>query len=673
MLKKTFVITLLLALFSSVYGQTALELFTQGTNAQNREDWYTATELYLEALAINPAYGDAWLALAECSYELDQYELALTYADKASLYIKNRVDIPNLKGFSLIGLGKLEDARNIFLETLIHNPNDIDARFGLAQLDLFNGKFTGAENYFLDALKRESSNKKALVSLALIANEMGHSDKAQDYIKQALRYHNDRADVLYIAGYLAARDNNLSEAEDYIRTAISVNPNYSEAYKLLADILFVQGSYTDAIEICDYIISKERNSPEAWYIKGLSNRNLGNIDTALSAWEVGLSLDAQDEIMRSAFELLVYEQTQIEDPRRKKWAQYHLEKAQIAQEKYLANASLYEYQRTLRIDPLNVESRLALANILLQDGYAESYLSQLQFIQDQGLATRSINDSVESYESMLSNTLPQKWDVDPFYLDKTRWTIALYHFEDSISLFHQDALSITTNMLSDIFNSSQTVSAIPSSNAIRSYAEAFRLSRENGFDFFALVGVVEGERDVRITLDVYLSATGTKAFSLDVYRTGNDRYASALQKIRDDVTSALPNKGTIIGRRGTSLLIDMGRKDGASVEQVYEIYKKDDIALLDSGVGLKYDPLDMLGTITLTEVGEDIAQGVYAQNGFYDLVNIGDEIIPILTQEETETQEGQNSKATPPEGAAPPEVQIENQTSVLYDLINSIR
>ncbi len=672
MLKKSIIITLSFVLFSGLYAQTALDLYTKGTDAQEREDWYSATEFYLEALERNPAYGEAWLSLAECSYELDQYDLALSYAEKASLYIKNRVDIPNIKGFSLIGLGRLEEARQIFLETLAHQPNDIDARFGLAQLDLFYGKFSGAEQYFLDALKRETSNKKALLSLALIADETGDTQKAQEYIKQAIKYHNQRADVYYFAGYLSAKENELQEAETYVRTAIAIQPQYPEAYKLLADILFVDGRYSETIDVCDTIIMQERNTPFAWYLKGLSNNQLGNTDRALSDWEVGLSLDAQDELMRSAFELLVYEKTQIEDPRREQWANYHLEKAQIAEEKYLSSTALYEYQRTLRIDPLNVQARLALATILLQDGYSESYLSQLQFIQDQGLSDRNIDDNIEAYASMLSNTLPQKWNIDPFYLDKTRWSIALYHFEEPISLYHQKSLSTTAGMLADIFNSNQTVEAIPSKTAIKSYAEAFRLSRTQGYDFFGIFNVTEGERDIRINLDLYLSATGTKAASWEVYRTGNDRFSLALQKLRNEITVALPVKGKIIDRRGTNVLIDMGRKDGASIDQEYEIYKEGDITLLDTGIGLKYDNVQMLGTITLTEVGEDISQGVYKQEGFYDLVNIGDEVIPIIPIE-TEITDETDSEQNENNAEQAPEVIIENQTSVLYNLIQSIR
>ncbi len=670
MVKKSIIFTLCIFLFSSVWAQTALDFYMQGKASQSREDWYSATEYYLEALEINPTYGDAWFSLAECAYELDQYDLAITYVDTAAKYIKNRVEIPNLKGFSLIGLGRLAEARVIFLETLASQPNDIDARFGLAQLDLFDGKFTAAENYFLDALKRDSSSKKALVSLALIADEMGDTRKAQAYVKQAINYHSDRADVYYFAGYLSAKENKLQDAENYIRTAIRLNGNYHEAYKLLADVLFVAGRYAETIDICDYMIAQDRKNGSAWYIKGLAQSKLRQTNLALASWETGLSINPNDEIMRAAFELLIFDMIPIEDARREAWSEYHLEKADIAREKYLARTALYEYQRTLRLDPYNVEARLSLATILLQEGYSESYLSQLQFLQSQNIATRTVTDSIEAYESALSNTLPIKWDVDAFYLDKTRWNIAFFHFDENLSLYHQDSISIVTQMLAETFNASQTIEAVATNTPVSGFAQAFRNAREQGYDYFALVDVSEGERDIRITVDLYLSAMGTKVDSWEVYRTGNDMLSSSLQRIVNEITRALPQKGKIIDRRSTSILVDVGRKDGAHVDQVYEIYKDGDIQLADSGAGLKYDKQDLLGTITLTEVGEDVSQGVYKQNGFYDLVAIGDEIIPIVPSEPEEITDPPTRGASTEDA---PTVNIDNQTTVLYDLIDSIR
>ncbi len=651
---------------------TASDLYKRARDFQAHEDWYAAVELYQEALNKNPSYGDAWFSLAECSYELEQYDLAVKYCDSASKYIKNRTDILNLKGFALIGLHKLDEARSVFTEILNRFPNDVEARFGLARLDLFDGKFSTAEHYFLDALKRESKNKKALISLALIAERQGKIEESRLYIHEALRSHSGKPEVYYFAGYLAAKEGNLTEAESRIRTAVLLDGNYDKAYKLLADILFAQKRYAETVDICDFRIAKNNAAVSALYLKGLAFAALGENEKALTAWQNGLNRDPEDEIMRAAFELLIFDTTAVEDPRREKWAAYHIDKAEAYMEKFTAVHALYEYQRALRIQPLNLKARLAYARLLLNKGLSESYLSQLIFLKDEGKADKHIEGIIESYTSLLQNTLPLQWGIQPFYLDKTRWKTALYTLEQDFSLYHQNAVSVSAGFLADIFNADQFVSVRHISASVSSYAEAFKDARTRGFDFFALLDAAEEERGISLNFDLYSAASGNKLLSMNVYRTGNDRLASALQKIRDDLTSALPHKAKIIARRGSVVLIDYGRKDGAQAEQVFDVYKTGDTGFDGSSLDLKYDEKKRIGTVKLTAIGEDISQGEFKQNGFYDLLALGDEAIPVVKAEESAAPAPKKEKKKKSKTEAPP-VQVEKRKSVIYDLIQSIK
>ena len=339
-------------------------------------------------------------------------------------------------------------------------------------------------------------------------------------------------------------------------------------------------------------------------------------------------------------------------------------------EKFMAPQALYEYQRALRIDPLNVPARLALARILLNNGYPESYLSQLQFLKDRGKSDTATNDTIESYTSLLQNSLPLQWGVQPFYLDKTRWKIGLYGMTEPFSLHHQNAVPVCAGMLSDIFNSNSSVSLVNASFSADSYAQAFRDARSKKYEFFALLSVTEGERNITLHFDLYSAASGNKLASFDVYRTGNDRLASAMQKIRDDVCTVLPQKAKIIRRRGSTVLIDFGSKDGAAPEQTFAVYKKDDVQLAGNGIALKYDEKKSVGEVKLNGVGEDISQGEFKQKGFYDLLAVGDELIPLQKIEAPPQPEDRKAKK---KGAESPSVAVEKRKSVLYELIQSIR
>ena len=79
----------ILLLPSFVCAATASDYFNAGKTLQERESWYEAIEQYLEAVQMNPAYGEAWYSLAECCYENGEYDLALTYLTQADSLIKN--------------------------------------------------------------------------------------------------------------------------------------------------------------------------------------------------------------------------------------------------------------------------------------------------------------------------------------------------------------------------------------------------------------------------------------------------------------------------------------------------------------------------------------------------------------------------------------------------------
>ena len=65
---------------------SALDYYNTGKHFQQQEKFTSAIEQYQEALLINPDYADAWIGLAECAYEMDEYSRALTCLDTASKY-----------------------------------------------------------------------------------------------------------------------------------------------------------------------------------------------------------------------------------------------------------------------------------------------------------------------------------------------------------------------------------------------------------------------------------------------------------------------------------------------------------------------------------------------------------------------------------------------------------
>ncbi|MBQ0039830.1 MAG: tetratricopeptide repeat protein [Treponema sp.] len=635
-------------------GRSALELFDEGQSLQERKQWFDAMDLYQEALSINPQYGEVWYNMALCSYALGSYDLCVQYADNAAKYARNLSEIQNLKGMALISLGKIQESREVFTAVLKKYPNNIDARFGLAELDLLDGRISVAEGRYLDALKRDTHNRKALLSLALVSSEMGKNDVAEKYVKQALSYYSGEAEVHYMASYLAAKTGDYKVAEQRVRAAVQIDGNFDKAYSLLGVILYAQQRYEEVIDICDFRIGRNRDCANAWYLKGLSQQKLDRLSDAIDTYQTGLTISPQDEVMRNALELLVTQTLTVEDPRRNGWAEFHSKKAAEFGRNFDGISERYEYQKALSVAPLNADVRQSFAGILERDGLYELYLQQLKFIRDNAealdngpsvqrdenspsrkLSRQEIrnNDAIENYESLMRNNISSRWNIDPFYLDKTRWNIGIYYTKKPVQLIHADLEEVSALSARLAFAGVPSTAVDVEARPVANYGEAFRLARTQGRDYFVIMTAEETERTYSIDATIYSARTGTKTSEIHVYRTGNDCMAKSLQRFRAGVLDILPIRGKVLQNVQGTLLMDLGRNDGISVDSEFNIVRKGRIETNDEGPGVKFNKKDLLGTVKVTACDEEISEGKYKKNGFYDTLNAGDEIILVKNTE----------------------------------------
>jgi len=635
------------------------QLYGAGIQAQSDEDWYTASQLYLEALQTNPSYGDAWFHLAQCTYQLGQYDLALQYLDTAEKYARSNTDIQNLRGMCFISLNRLNDARNTFTGVLELKPNDINARFGLAELELMDGKISGAEGQYLEAVRRDPTNRKALLSLAFVSARLGKNDAAQRYMNQAVRCYSGEAEVHYLSAGLAAMNGAFAEAERQARTAVEINGNYDRAYGLLASILYSEGKYNDAIDICDFRIGRDRNAVNAWYLKGLSQLRLNKTSEAVASWTTGLSVDPLDEVMRAALELQVENSVALDDSRRPSWAAYHIKNAKDYAKRYDSTGESYEYQRALKIDPTSAETRLAYADMLEMNGLHELYLEQLKFLKQNMPASDSsssaakktdtsatlMNDTIEAYDSILQDTLAKKWNVQPFYLDKIRWKIGIYYTAGEVSFVHADNAMITAQSAADIFSGVAVTSVVAQASPVSGFGEAYQKAHASGEDYFLIISLDEAPRDLLLSGIMYSGRTGTVMKKLSFYGTGNNRYSNVLRRFRGAVLEKLPIRGKILDRNGNELLIDVGRSEMIKKGAVFNIVRKGSMRTSDNEIGLTYLDSDILGTLTVTDAGEEVSQGELDKNSFFDRVNTDDEVVLVSMPDDKSSAAGQNNAA----------------------------
>ena len=611
--------------------------YERGKTAMTGEDWYTAAESFIEALRYNPAHAEAAAALAECYYELGEFDESLLWVRKARTLARGSQALANLEAFILIALGQLDEAHKVINEILSGEPYNKEALFAAAELDIARGRAGDAVLRYREAVRRFPDDRRLLVSLALVLGALGDTEGARSYIERALTQHSEDYRVYYYAAYLAARENRIAEAVNYALESLYYRPAYVPARSLLASLRYRAGDYEEAARLADELIALNREDSGAWFLKGMAYIRLGRAEEALTVLSTALTVEPGDEFIRSTLEELLISNTRIEDARRESWASWHFGRARDYRARSLIEQALFEYRRGLRLNPY-ARDRREYADLLRIQGYPARYLEELRFMQDLGLGDRTMNDAVESYDALLGDALFRRWGVDPVAVSKPHWKVAVFSVASQSAFFHADAGAAGSAYIRDLLVHERSIAPMDQELRQPSFSAAFRQAREGGADYFLIVSVSESERDISIKGELFVARTGAPAAVFNAYRTGQDRLRYASRGIVEQLSRALPFRAQLIRRNQGRALIDKGRADGVKDGAVFRIVRKDSTGILNEGIGLVYAADDVVGKITIEKADEEVSAGVLARAGFFDRISEGDEI--FLAPEENSGPSG---------------------------------
>ena len=83
---------------------------------------------------------------------------------------------------------------------------------------------------------------------------------------------------------------------------------------------------------------------------------------------------------------------------------------------------------------------------------------------------------------------------------------------------------------------------------------------------------------------------------------------------------------------------------------VLDVIKDGKILTSDKGLGVTFEEKNLLGSIKISQAGEEIAQGTLSLKGFYDRVNVGDEVLVRFYPNEKSSDDAQISDNAPAAG-----------------------
>ncbi|MAG13209.1 MAG: hypothetical protein CMN78_01295 [Spirochaetales bacterium] len=612
------------------------ELNNRGFSALAEGRSYEAIEYFKSALQQNPRYLEPLIGLADSYFALGEYEEALAFVKEAQVLDRLNFALLSLEGRIRIGLGEFAVARELFSRILVEEPNNVDAQFGLAELEIAFGRISNAALRYEEALIISPNNRRALLSLVLLFDEAGETDIAEVYNQQALKYYPDNHQVQLVAAEHHMLQDEYALAEFHANVAIELNPGYLDATILLGNIYLVTGEYENAISIIESILAENRDESILWYALGIAYSKIGFIDEAINSYARALMVQPDDEISRIAMENLIMHNLAIDDPIRDRYAKYHFEAGdRLLQRNYMERA-LLEFRRGLVLTPRSKDSRLKYASLYNTLGFRGKYLTELQVLRDLGYDDDDITDRIEITESLLRDSLTSRWDVDQYALHRRRYKIPVY-FQDS-SMYHflgdVEAAEYFRHLLVRYENIDVPTTIIP----VKSFSQAFRDARLQQADFFIILTMDEGTRHFGVRCELFGSSTGTLLAAHSALRTGNNRTTQALSTTSGEIVGRLPVSGQIVKREFDAALVDLGTMDGLESEAQFFIVRREGVKLRQDALGFDFEQDDILGTMTITQTDELISEGVIERNPFFDLINPGDVLVPMTPDDATDLE-----------------------------------
>jgi tetratricopeptide (TPR) repeat protein len=621
-----------------------VSLYQEGRAEQLEENYYRAVELYKQALELNPAYLAPLVGLAESFLLLAQYDEAISAVGDARRQDRNNLSLVNLEAKIRMGLGEVAEARRLFESVLRTEPYNLDARFGLAQLDIADGKRRKAASQYLEALKASPDNIHALLSLAVLYEELGDDEASQAYLDQALKTYTDDPQVYFAAGGYYYRRGSHTTAWNYLETALALEPEYDEARQLLGNILLHQGKPTEAIALYKEFLStsREETARAARYTLGLAYAGAGMWEQALASYNAVLREASDDEVVRITAENLTLEHPEETARWRKSFSRYHAFEAAGLQERDQLGKALLEFRRSLRLDPDDPETRLAYASIYRILGYPVKYLMELLLLKSYyGYGPVRVEDEIEVYESRLGGGVANRWFdrlrpdetrqpvFDQYTVEPSAHSLLLFTIPSRNSLIHILSDSELAAYLEDLLQRFSSLNLTAHGGAAESFDLAFEAAREAATDFFLVCSFDEEQRSFLAVCEIYLTRTGALLERHDAFRTGNNRVRDAMAKLADLIKGSFPARATLLARDFSSGVINLGRFQGIEEGHRFLIVKKGELGLSTDVIDFLYRDEDVLGEFVVTDVDENLSEGTIVPAGFFDRINPGDELVEL--------------------------------------------
>lgn len=173
------------------------------------------------------------------------------------------VDSLCLKARQATAQGKVDQARQLYLQALGLKSNSPDIHYGLAASCFLLNDLDSAAYHFSEVIRLDPMRPGAYVNLGAVLNRLGEPSEAMQILLRGLQIDPNRAEGHYNLGLVYRQLGEYDKAVDAYQEAVRINPKMIDAHYNLANVYMDQKSFDRAAERYQLVLNMRPNWDKA--------------------------------------------------------------------------------------------------------------------------------------------------------------------------------------------------------------------------------------------------------------------------------------------------------------------------------------------------------------------------------------------------------------------------
>uniref|UniRef100_A0AAQ5XFV2 dolichyl-phosphate-mannose--protein mannosyltransferase n=1 Tax=Amphiprion ocellaris TaxID=80972 RepID=A0AAQ5XFV2_AMPOC len=266
-------------------------LFNLGNLLKSQGKEKKAEALLRDSIRFGPHFADAYSSLASLYAEQKRFAEANEVYVKGIEHCPDSSDLHNNYGVFLVDTGELAAAH--YQQAVRLKPAHYVAMVNLGRLLRSSNENREAESWYKRALE-VTRKVDILTPLGALYYNTGRYEEALQVYREAAALQPDSTDIWLALAQVLAMAGRTKEAEKMTLDIISREGSCIECYRLLSAIYSKHGNYTEALEALDRALQQNPQDltmrAELYFSKGNQLREMNQLDRAFESYKLAVEL-----------------------------------------------------------------------------------------------------------------------------------------------------------------------------------------------------------------------------------------------------------------------------------------------------------------------------------------------------------------------------------------------